>query len=1294
MPKFEEFLYKNQEERKQFTLDRALDKYSTSENDYAYGIDQLEEKIKARISDKNTLEERTEYYFKDTGMLNAKVNRYRSLSDDAEEADRYSKEYGNKKASSRMAAAGKAGEYFELARNEIKGFDEKDKDPYEIFKHRAKVMELRLKGRKEAAKAKAKSKEHESYLTDKATLSCMMILREQLENLRDETKDKKLVEKFNKKQDELDRMIESAKDRLARSGKSAARIWQESGTGEDNLFDKTFKNGKYHDLAASNPALTEDGARLLITLMHMDEHKPQWPLRVVLKTKGGTCVTQGEKEKDEINQKFTTTQSQQEKEDIMRAALKRVESFVIPQPKELSAKTIVGSLNKGLSDFYDVICVALPHLLNAEEGSFEKRYIDENPKFKDKLTALSTYSNLVNEYLKQNGIEMDADGKFKVVEVKKKEEKKKEEKKPEVKKEDKKKIEKIEKTLMEQYNSVKNLTDLTVLPKGKNDRFNEDDFFRFRQLQRNVSVFNTTSHIKKIYRNLYKEVKSELMDDRSDRYATELTRQRTLQMFPTYFRAVSVVLDNVGDVNKKETRKKNRDRIKILTSGNNSAIVKLLKSSATKIFDNVKLPTIEELKHGWFEKMLNEKPDDLLTMFRKTECIGDLMNEFPAVGESLRKNKAFIEKYQAVLELNDVFRNYMKKYHGIDPGDGAVDVNVTMNVSKDEKTKMGMDEAKSAMNQGLIIGIADRCTPKQKDKKNKIGRKRRRMLRRQQREKLQEEARRKEEEARKKDLDKDKDKDKNGDKNKKELEEQERKRIEQEEKEKKKKELELLEEQRKKEAELKKKREEEERIKREEAQKKVKKKVRDETNNEGTKLIVISLPDGSEEWHYTRKNQKEHIFIKKEPKDVKEAIALRKAVLNISEVEKMDEFAYPIFEHYDTYIKNWAKNNDVSTLVDPKILEKKDLTGLDLEAIGLLRNEILGLGFIETDLNGKLLEVYNYYSDAIKNLIKTDRTLDVEIVQHDKRQTVNYKLSLNTNLDKEYEMQHPSSNDCWSCAGVGIFNHFIRNEKGYLNHKQTQADFRNIKMDYVPQKESNLDNETYLKRLTDIEDFTTNNHSTDRRHTPMGDPYVTADFYLDRLRKIPGYENSAVRKSVFNFIAADSYVKGVGGQGSAVKKDTNAVHNLTEYFKKTVADALAKDSAIAMLLGKHYVTITGIDGDMLKIRDSNNSTRTTMKLSDVTEVDAYSRPVELVWLEKIQDPAATAGTFSTLDYDKETGTFASNGRMREVGSYEEEIAHKKGVGAWRTVDDKDSDISVFVSEAIYVPKTFMGAKKK
>ena len=434
-------------------------------------------------------------------------------------------------------------------------------------------------------------------------------------------------------------------------------------------------------------------------------------------------------------------------------------------------------------------------------------------------------------------------------------------------------------------------------------------------------------------------------------------------------------------------------------------------------------------------------------------------------------------------------------------------------------------------------------------------------------------------------------------------------------------------------------------------------------------------------------------MIKKEPKDVKEAIALRKAVLNISEVEKMDEFTYPIFEHYDTYIKNWAKNNDVSTLVDPKILEKKDLTGLDLEAIGLLRNEILGLGFIETDLNGKLLEVYNYYSDAIKNLIKTDRTLDVEIVQHDKRKTVNYKLSLNTNLDKEYEMQHPSSNDCWSCAGVGIFNHFIRNEKGYLNHKQTQADFRNIKMDYVPQEESNLDNETYLKRLTDIEDFTTNNHSTDRRHTPMGDPYVTADFYLDRLRKIPGYENSAVRKSVFNFIAADSYVKGVGGQGSAVKKDTNAVHNLTEYFKKTVADALAKDSAIAMLLGKHYVTITGIDGDMLKIRDSNNSTRTTMKLSDVTEVDAYSRPVELVWLEKIQDPAATAGTFSTLDYDKETGTFASNGRMREVGSYEEEIAHKQGVGAWRTVDDKDSDISVFVSEAIYVPKTFMGTKK-
>jgi hypothetical protein len=764
MPKFEDYLSrKSDEQQKSLFIAEEQTRDIETQRAYSLGTDQLQERIESRVSDKTTLSERTDYYFRNHDMLHAKAIRYRALSTNVDKTDEDSRRYGNKKAPRRRQSAREAGELFEQARNAVQNFDEGGKSTIEIFQHRAQVMELRLKARHKAAEVKARSAEHEAYLKDKATYSCMTILKEQLEDLREKTNGMEVdtLLQFNKKQAELEKMIEAAKERLEKSGKSAARIWQETRDGNDALDGVRFKKVTYPLYHSTNSDMSEDAVRTLLTLQEMDKQKreqnKEWPLSIVLKTSEDNYVTEGEEEKDKINREYQNENTTpQRKEEIKRKALLKVQKYRLPSLKEMKGEKLIRHLNANLSDYYDVIKVALPHLLNPPEDSYEKQYIDQHPEFKDKLQDLKAYSDYVDILLRQEHgiIKKEENNEFETISKADKALTRTEKgKKIDI---TEKEMEKRLKAYKEAYAAEKSLKMGTYKLKDAENGLNSEDYQLFLIIKKGTNVYKTGNAYKKVYRALFdrlqaerqdelkirlEELKKEYEENRKKWREEEEKRQKELlgkkneekddkkddkddkkddkedkkeekkeeevkkeeekeprkftdpdAMAPKYLRAVSVLLDNVKISGSSKTRRRNNEIINVLTKGDEQAQQKLIRSKLTGIFDAIKVPTVEQINSGWFEQTLREKPDEFLQVLRKADCLQDLFDVFPYAKELVKNNQVFNEKHMAINQLRVQFEDHMKKYHNIDPGGGDDDPVITEKLSAEKKQELGIDD--------------------------------------------------------------------------------------------------------------------------------------------------------------------------------------------------------------------------------------------------------------------------------------------------------------------------------------------------------------------------------------------------------------------------------------------------------------------------------------------------------------------------------------------------------------------------------------------------------------------------
>ncbi len=424
-------------------------------------------------------------------------------------------------------------------------------------------------------------------------------------------------------------------------------------------------------------------------------------------------------------------------------------------------------------------------------------------------------------------------------------------------------------------------------------------------------------------------------------------------------------------------------------------------------------------------------------------------------------------------------------------------------------------------------------------------------------------------------------------------------------------------------------------------------------------------------------------FIKRKPQNLQDALELRSQITKNFDVKRTDlpQRVMNLYLYCQGFVEEYSKTEEIT--FPEEYLKQIDVSNYNLETVVMLRNRITDGGLLYSDLKGKAKETYDYYDSVVQNLIKNDGTMLDRVVQHEARQMPAHQITLQTNLGTEYERQAPKSNDCWSCAGSAILNHYLRNDKNYK--KVTQEEFRAYIPDLKSKEEMGMDDVTYEKQKTDIETFTTENQEIDRAGSPEGNPYMLADFYLDKLKQA-GKKNVAVRKMVFQAGLATKQKRGMKNKDKQdLGQDTNALHNLRAKFADTVKEALNGDSVLTLLYGKHYLTITGIDKDVLKVHNSLGDPSKTefRRISDILMENESQRGIELMWFQKIKRPEDVTDKFKNVTYDPVKKEFGQS-----VGNYSENIAQKKGVGAWKNLTEKDADIAELVQDGIYLPRQF------
>lgn len=443
-----------------------------------------------------------------------------------------------------------------------------------------------------------------------------------------------------------------------------------------------------------------------------------------------------------------------------------------------------------------------------------------------------------------------------------------------------------------------------------------------------------------------------------------------------------------------------------------------------------------------------------------------------------------------------------------------------------------------------------------------------------------------------------------------------------------------------------------------------------------------------EKVHYYNANSKRDlVFEKKEPKNIDDAIAKRKYLLSnviTADLEKNNEVK-SLYTYYDLCVKQYLKTQ--TPTIKKTYLVKRPKEGLNLYKATYLRNRITENGMDEKELPKDAKDVYDYYDKVIHDIKEKEKDAE-KVTEHQKRPVASHQAFLNTNLNQTYERQVRNSLDCWSCAGSGILNHYLRNTND-AQHVSQEA-YRHFEPHYRKMGDLGLDSndaedQAYYEKLKgDIDEFTIKNRGADRVSDPvMGNPYMMSDFYLQEFAKHNDLKNTAVRKMEFHCISAQA-------QDS---EDSNLLHNLEQKFKDTVNKAIQKDSAVSLLLGMHYVTITGINGDQLEVCDSNNDDiidNTTYKVSSLFNPENYLYNLELVWFEQIEDPKTLAKDYKNLNYNENDNSFACDKQ-----SASENIALVNGVEAWKEPEEKDGDISLYYAEGIYLPKTFtLGVPRK
>lgn len=380
MGEFDKYQDKSQDKQELFSLEKTkgLGIDQDKENIPMSG-DELIDKYENRIRHTSSFEERTRYYFEDYKLMDAKAERYRRLGRGGEALDKFASAHTNHGARKRKKYANDAAGYFEEASKLTLSLDMEKTKGFALFRHREKIMRLRMKAMASAAMAKSKSAEDEAYRIAKSKFLCLKILKNQLDVL---SQDDKLTEaeilKFRQAEVKLEREYETAKADLLQKAPSPAAEWE-----------------KVNNLTNID--------QVLETLNNQNQNMENvHPYRVVLKDRNGMPLNNREKQKDEWNQKWRNAAEKSDKTEknaMLAETYERVTRWPMPSPDEIRKNGIVNLFLKNPAQFHEMLHLGKTLEFMKDTDEFVKNYCAGHPEFEHKAAMLKQLGKLFENRL-------------------------------------------------------------------------------------------------------------------------------------------------------------------------------------------------------------------------------------------------------------------------------------------------------------------------------------------------------------------------------------------------------------------------------------------------------------------------------------------------------------------------------------------------------------------------------------------------------------------------------------------------------------------------------------------------------------------------------------------------------------------------------------------------------------------------------------------------------------------------------------------------------------------------------
>lgn len=415
MAQFENYLERKKQEDP-MTLRREQEQRGLQEQRFEVGMDYLElvDYYEERM-EKTTFQERTRYYFENAGLMASKSKRYRTISEGGLNVEAFARSHRNhSSAYKRKNSAAKAAKSFGKAAVLADKYSKKQcNNAYDLYTRREEIMRLRMEGMLSAAETKSTSEENEAYLKAKAKVSCLMVLKDQIKNLKKQAellKDQRSVQKLKKKETSIQKELREAREYMAEYVITSNMRWQNANGIREHRYDNAVMEGR--ELETRGIKVTLEGAKTQMNyeVIHKqvkDQHM-EFPCQVAKTDRNGQPISLADAKKLEWNQRYREAVEDGDQKTVNRMtseALERIKKMYVPSIAYVEEQGLTTLFRQNPADYYEML-VTIPEYLEKqqEEGGAVYEAVEKDPVLQKKARLLWKLNTLFKLELRDEQI--------------------------------------------------------------------------------------------------------------------------------------------------------------------------------------------------------------------------------------------------------------------------------------------------------------------------------------------------------------------------------------------------------------------------------------------------------------------------------------------------------------------------------------------------------------------------------------------------------------------------------------------------------------------------------------------------------------------------------------------------------------------------------------------------------------------------------------------------------------------------------------------------------------------------